>query len=353
MIRYYNFFNRFFLCLLVTGLFTACTGDSRSPSVLKDPDSTSVTSNLVDSFVDKPDWGNDGLTTLYHFNTIAGEVVRVAATERSDYSPFFLSGDANFIIAVKYLDSKIIKADTLLINEYVYTEIDSARIMQRKAGNNDYLLITAKETFKGQAITEKTVNFILLDINNLDHYTLAYEGTSSVRCYECIDGDFRASAILNKTPEIKDILYEYAYKSKWVYRPATQEEKDARHFINYEQKWQEDNQADNRLANGHSGIPETIYSTYYKEDIFKLTAEHGGEAAFIENERFKIMTYFRGNILGFDKQKQLYFPVFIESCITGCSKKVKFCSPAGIEVLYDEYSANETYKVQLDEIRFE
>ncbi|HTG56790.1 MAG TPA: hypothetical protein VL943_11015, partial [Niabella sp.] len=217
---------------------------------------------------------------------------------------------------------------------------------------NHYLLLTARETFKGQAITEKTINFILLDVNSLEHFTLVYEGISSIRCYECIDGNYQPAPFLDANPGLKAMLLEYANKSKWVYRPATQAEKDARHFINYEQKWNEDNEEDNHLANGHSGISEPIYSTYYKDDIFKVTATHASVADSIENEYFKVLSYFRGNILGFDKQKQLYFPVYIESCITGCDKKIRFVSPQTIEILYDEYNGKEAYTVELNKIRF-
>ncbi|MGE9314410.1 hypothetical protein ACLOAU_22330 [Niabella sp. CJ426] len=294
----------------------------------------------------------DALPALYSFNTIGGEVIGIAASEQSEHDPFFLIGDANYIVATKYLDERVVKADTLLKNEFVYTQIDSASIQQKKVGNNYYLLLTARETFKGQAITEKTINFILLDVNSLEHYTLMYEGVSSIRCYECIDGDFHPVPLLDKKPGLKSILFEYANKSKWVYRPATQVEKDARHFINYEQKWNEDNQEDNHLANGHSGVSEPVYSTYYKEDIFKLTAAHASVTDSIENEHFKILSYFRGNILGFDKQKQLYFPIYIESCITGCDKKIRFVSPETIEILYDEYNSKEVYTVQLNKIRF-
>lgn len=291
-------------------------------------------------------------SALYDFTTIGGEVIRIFASQQSEYNPFFLSGDANYIIAAQYLHNTVIKQDTLLKNEYVYTEIDSASIRQKQEGNIHYLLLTAKETFKGQAITDNTVNFILVDINNLTHYVLMYEGIPSIRCNECIDGAFQADPLLDKNPGLKAILYEYANNSKWVYRPATQAERDARHFTNYEQKWNEDNDEDNHLANGHSGISEPIYSTYYKDDIFKLTAAHASVTDSIENERFKIISYFRGNILGFDKQKQLYFPVYIESCITGCDKKIKFISPETIEVIYDENNGKEVYTVQLNKIRF-
>ncbi|MCH5718782.1 hypothetical protein [Niabella hibiscisoli] len=228
---------------------------------------------------------------LYSFNTIGGEVIRVSASEQSERDPFFLVGDANQVIVTKYLDKKIIKTDTLLDNEFVYTRIDSASMEQKLNGNNHYLLMTAKETFKGQAITEKTVNFILVDVNTLEHYTLVYEGESSIRCYECIDGAFKPAPLLEKYPLIKTMLQQYANKSKWVYLPATKAEKDARHFINYEQKWNADNKAGNHLANGHSGIAEPIYSTYYKDNIFKLTAAHASVTDSIENERFRILSF--------------------------------------------------------------
>ncbi|WP_162817878.1 hypothetical protein U0035_22310 [Niabella yanshanensis] len=141
-----------------------------------------------------------------------------------------LFGEANCFVATKYLDDRVIKKDTLLKNEYVYARIDAASVQQQKAGNNHYPLLTARQTFKGQAITEKTINFILLDVNSLEHFTLVYEGISSIRCYECIDGNYQPAPILDAKQGLKAVLLEYANKSKWVYRPATQAEKDARHF---------------------------------------------------------------------------------------------------------------------------
>ncbi len=330
--------------------FTACTGVN--PDMGDDAEDSVATSASAGDSNQEPSFDADEVAALYSLNTIGGETIRILASERSEQDPYFLTGDANFIIARKYLDQTIIKTDTLLLNEYVYTHIDSASIEQDSEGNNAYLLLTVKEIFKGQAITEKTINFILVDINTLEHYTLVYDGLSSVRCYECIDGTFQPAPSLDKRPDIKTILYKYANKSKWLYRPATQAEKDAKHFINYEKKWNADNGEDNHFTNGHSGLPTPIYSTYYKEDIFSLTAEHASITDAVENDYFKIISYFRGNVLGFDKQRQLYFPVFIESCITGCDKKIKFVSSKSIEIKYDEYSGNEVYTVQLDKILF-
>lgn len=343
--------NRAIVCVVGSMVVVSC-GFQQKEQQETIKDDTVLTEAPYESNSNEANEVQDALPALCRFNTIGGELIRIAASEQSEHDPFFLIGDANRIVATKYLDERVVKADTLLKNEFVYTHIDSATIQQKKEGNNHYLLLTAKETFKGQAITEKTINFILLDINSLEHYTLVYEGTSSVRCYECIDGDYLPAPLLDKKPALKSILFEYANKSKWVYRPATQAEQDARHFINYEQKWNDDNREDNHLANGHSGISEPIYSTYYADDIFKLTAMHASVSDSIENEHFKIVSYFRGNILCFDKQKRLYFPIYIESCITGCNKKIRFVSPETIEILYDEYSNRGAYTVELNNIRF-
>ncbi|MCZ4244261.1 hypothetical protein [Pedobacter punctiformis] len=291
---------------------------------------------------------------LYSVKNARDETIGIHAAEASAHSRYFLVGDTNFITASRYIKSdgqyRQIKTDTLLANEYTYTELDSNHFVKKKINNKDYVLLTVKETFKGQAVTSIDLNFIMLDLNSMEYYTLRYVGEHSLRCYDCIDGSFTENKQLDKYPDIKKALYQYANESKWVYRPAAAE-KSPDYYKNYEVKWDKDNQADYHLANGHSDIPETIYSTYYKEDLFKITGDRA-TATTIENSRFIIASYFRGNILGYDKQKKLYFPIYIESCVTGCDKKIKFTSGNAIEAKYDEYSANKVYTINLDEIKF-
>lgn len=305
---------------------------------------------LKDTTAIKPQT-SDGLTTLYSTYLNSTDQLRIGVFHSSAHDKYFLDGDTNAVVA-QFLNGKDLKTDTILTNEFTYTEIDSSSITSQKTNGKTFHLLSIKETFKGQAVTSRTINFVLIDPAAKKHYTLSYQGEPSIRCEVCIDGAFLENKSLESVLKIKTILYAYARKSKWIYRPETAAERDPRHMKNYELKWDQDNKADNHLANGHSGIPDTIYSTYYKDDLMKFTGQRSGEPVTIENDRFLITSYFRGNLLGFDKQKKRFFPIFIESCVTGCNKTIGFTSSGRLEVTYDEDSRKEVYTVDLDAIKF-
>ena len=325
----------------------SCGNTSNSDKNLQIGDTTnsSSKSNIILPTLD------DGLTSIYTIALKGGDQLRIGAFHASAHDKYFLDGDTNAVVA-QFLSGKNLKTDTILTNEFTYTEIDSSSLTNQKINGKAFQLLTIKETFKGQAITSRTINFIVIDPTTKNHYTLQYQGEPSLRCEVCIDGAFLENKALESVPEIKTMLYAYARKSKWIYRTETAAEKNPRHMKNYELKWDQDNKADNHLANGHSGIPDTIYSTYYKEDLMKFTEQKNGEPVSIEDNRFLVSSYFRGNLLGFDKQKKLFFPIFIESCITGCNKTIRFISSGRIEVIYDEDSRKEVYTIDLNAIKF-
>ncbi|WP_281323384.1 hypothetical protein [Flavobacterium aestivum] len=298
----------------------------------------------------------DGLTTLYAaFNENSSEGIRISTNKSNGDNKFFLSEDKNFILVSKYKKIekhfKLIQKDTLLTNEFTYAAIDPKSLEKKRIGNKDFILLSVREQFMGNAVTEVSVTFFMLDIDSFKSYTLLYSGEYSLRCSdECIDGEFSQNKDLDSKPEIKNALYQLADKSKWIYHPS-QKELNKSYYKNYEQKWYTDNKTDNHLANGHSDIPEVIYSTYYKDDIFKFTGAVEDEG-ILENNRYKVVNFSRGNILGYDKSKQLYFPIYVESCVTGCGKTVEFISTNEIKVVYDECSEKEVSIINLDEVKF-
>lgn len=294
----------------------------------------------------------DSLTLLYKTNNKDNtEEIRITAYEPSENDKYLLSGNKNFILVSKYLkegnEFKLIKKDTLISNEYTYAVIGKESFQKVTLKDQEYTLLSVNEVYQGTAVTEQTVSFIMLDTKTLKTYTLMYSGEISLRSKESIDGEFIENKILDSKPEIKKILYEFANKSKWIFHTL----KDLHHYSNYVQKWETDNNAINHLANGYSGIADTIYSTYYKDNLFNFTGKYDEEES-IENDNFKIVSFFRGNIIAFDKRKQLYFPIYTETCITGCDKKIRFVSENSIEVKYHESSENETSIINLNEIIF-
>ena len=301
--------------------------------------------------IDK-DIKSDNLSLLYKTNNKDNtEEIRITGYEISDNNKYLLSGIKNFILVSKYLkkgnEFKLVKKDTLISNEYTYAAIGKESFQKATVKEQEYLLLSVHQAYQGSAITEENVQFIMVNIKTLNTYTLMYSGETTLHKDESIMGEFVESKILDSNPEIKKVLYEFANKSKWVYHGS----KDPNHYSNYMKKWETDNDAFNHLANGYSGIPDTIYSTYYKDDLFNFTGDYE-ESESIENGKFKIVSYFRGNIIAFDKTKKLYFPIYTEACVTGCDKKVRFLSENSIEAVYHESSENETSVINLDEIIF-
>jgi hypothetical protein len=295
---------------------------------------------------------SDSLALLYKTNNRDNtEEIRITAYELSENNKYLLSGSKNFILVSKYLKNgnelKLIKKDTLISNEYTYAAIGKESFQKVTVKGQEYLLLSVHQSYQGSAVTEENVQFIMLNTKTLNTYMLMYSGETTLHKDESIMGEFVEDKILDSNPEIKKALYQFANKSKWVYHGS----KDPNHYSNYMKKWETDNNAFNHLANGYSGIPDTIYSTYYKDDLFKLTGDYD-ESERIENSNFKIVSYFRGNIIAFDKKKKMYFTIYTEACVTGCDKKIRFVSENSIEVVYHESSENETSIINLDEIIF-
>ncbi|WP_428228991.1 hypothetical protein [Flavobacterium sp.] len=327
--------------LIICSIIVSCKKEEKTVNeVKKDNNKTYLVKKL------------DSVSLLYKTtNKDNTEEIRITSYEPSENDKYFLVGNKNFILVSKYLkkgnDFKLIKKDTLVSNEFTYTRIDEKSFQKIIIANKEYILLSVNETVMGNAVTDENVTFIMLDIKTLHFYKLDYTGEPTLRSNEAIDGEFIENESLNSNPEIKKILYQFAHKSKWVFHNL----EDENHYTNYVQKWETDNDVSNHLANGSSGIADVIYSTYYKDNLFNYTGKYDEEES-IENNDFKIVSYFRSNIIAFDKNKKMYFPIYTETCATGCDKKIRFISENSIEVKYHEYSPYPTSIINLDEIIF-
>lgn len=340
-------FSIIFLSLLI---FLSC-GKEKTKLITKNK--TNEKASLLNAF--KEFTSSDKQSNLYiHASKDSSDFVRISAFEVSENANYLLSGEKNFILASKYKrennNFKLVKQDTLQYGEYVYIEIDPESFEEKKIGKENYFLFTASQSYQGQAVISNFVLFSAVNTKNLKLINLMYSGNSTLGCEKCIRGEFVASETLDANPAIKKELYKKASKHKWIYHP-TEEEKNPKHYKNYATYWEKTNNFYSDLANGYNLLPDEIYSTYYKEDIFKYTGDY---EEIIENDTYKIVSYFRGNLLGYDKTKKLYFPIYIESCITGCNKKISFLSEHTIEVEFSEASAddNAVSTVELNAIKF-
>ncbi|MFD1605500.1 hypothetical protein ACFSJW_02780 [Flavobacterium artemisiae] len=274
------------------------------------------------------------------------EVIKITASEVSDDDKFFLVGSKNILTASKYKKSKdklqFIKSEKLFVSDYYYVHIDPKHVLIKKIQKEDYFLFAVEEAPMGNGDTEYFLDFIILNISNLNFYTLKYSGEATLRSDESIDGKFLKNETLESNILIKKELYEFANKSKWVYNPS-EKEKNINYYKNFEQKWYLDN--DKHLD------PSVFKSTYYTENLFQYNGNYNNDQV-TENTDFKIVTYFRNNIIGYDKNKKLYFPIFVENCVSGCHKEVKFISESEIEISYSEIQTQKPDTIDLHKIKF-
>lgn len=263
---------------------------------------------------------------------------------------YFYSDTLNVLKISKYQlkgqKLNLIKEIDLENAEWAYLEIDSTNIKTRKTGKKNYLFLTHQVSNMGKAMNEISVNFSMINVDDItDNFSLQYVGYPSDYCNECIRGNFEENSKLKSFQLAKTALHQYAQTSKFIYHPSD-EEKNIFHYKNYAEKWQKDNDTDNNFGAGYAIIPDVIYSTYYNENLFKLTS---ATEEFTENENYKIQSVFRGDLLGFDKKKRKYFPVIVESCSHFCNKNVEFVDAQKLKITYED---DQSFEIDLSKIVF-
>ncbi|MCW3170169.1 hypothetical protein OMO38_16705 [Chryseobacterium sp. 09-1422] len=263
---------------------------------------------------------------------------------------YFYSDTLNILKISKYKFTgqklNLIKEIDLENAEWSYLEIDSTTIKTKKIGKTNYLFLAHQVSNMGKAMNEISVNFSMINMDNIaDNFSLQYYGYPSDYCNGCIRGNFVENSKLKSSAFAKTVLHQYARTSKFIYHPSD-EEKNITHYKNFGEKWQKDNDTDNNFGAGYYIIPDIIYSTYYDENLFKLTS---ASEEFVENENYKVQSVFRGNLVGFDKKKRKYFPIIVESCSHFCNKNVEFVDAQKLKITYED---EQSFEIDLSKIVF-
>ena len=263
---------------------------------------------------------------------------------------FFFSDTINKVNVVKYQFNRnkirSLKSKVILENNWTYLKIDSLSLKTINLNDRWYFYFSTSEKYMGNAVSSSTVKFHLIDLFSMENFELSYSGENSFKCTECIFGEYGIDKKLKSNPEILQTLLNLSKKSKWIYQ-KTQKDDDIFGYLNYETKWNYDNNQENSFGSGHADIQNIINTTYYTTNLFDL---HGEIENKIENENFIFGSPFRGNLIGFDKKKKLYFPVIIESCADSCNKEIEFVTNDSIKISY-EFSEN--YTIAIKNIKFD
>ncbi len=261
---------------------------------------------------------------------------------------YFYADSVNVLIAENYgrINGTWRKFRRQILNrgEWNYLNIDSASFKTFKRKGQTYFLFSALSAFQGKAIPDENMFFWMVNTANpQEAYSLLYSGYPDPICDGCIKGSFAEDPDL---PEFaRKELLKLAKKSTFIYQP-TSAEKKVSDYRNYRQKWQEDNARDSNYGAGYEGEMDTIYSTYYKENLFALSQSRAEE---IENEYYIIKSFFRGDLLAYDKKKKKYFPIIVESCAHFCNKEVDFETDHVIKITYED---NRSWTLNLRQLIF-
>ncbi|WP_262148365.1 hypothetical protein [Chryseobacterium foetidum] len=296
--------------------------------------------NIVDSIRNQSIFIHENENTL----------TRIWVKSNEKRGNYFYSDTVNVLKISKYQFAgqklNLINDIDLEKTEWAYLEIDSTNIKTRKIGKMKYLFLTYQVSNMGKAMNEHSVNFSMINVDSIaDNFSLQYFGYPSDYCNECIRGNFEENSKRKSSKMAKTALHHYAETSKLIYYPSA-EEKNISHYKNYAEKWQKDNQADNNFGAGYAIIPNVLYSTYYDEDLFKLNS---ASEETIENKNYTIQSFFRGNLLGFDKNKKKYFPIIVESCSHFCNKSVEFIDGQTLKITYED---DQSFEINLSKIVF-
>lgn len=228
---------------------------------------------------------------------------------------------------------------------YMHVEKQSARILE--IDGVKYVYFAYHSAPMGKMILESHACFVLVCLSNLNFYKLVYEGRYTQKS-DGIKGDFLDNFELDKAPKMKTKLLELSEKSTLIYHQS-EEEKNPYSHLNYDEKWNEDNGADFAYAMGYSEGIDEILSTYYHTDLFKF---YGTDPdTMVQNEQFVVQTSFRGYVLAYDKQKELYFPVFIESCTGFCDKELALSDHNILTITYE--GEVHSFTIDMNEIIFD
>jgi hypothetical protein len=213
--------------------------------------------------------------------------------------------------------------------------------------NKPYLYFLYRLSPMGNAISFTELNFSLFSLTDFHLTTLDYGGEpvyGKFSSLQKIKGDFTNLIELSSKPDLLRLLESKASQSTLVYR-ATSRDLEINSSENYEKKWQLDNSSVKTVWDVKDNtFEEPLRITYYDNSIFPT--EQGCIDGTIENNKYKVITLFRNNILGYDKIKKKFFPIWVEGCMHGCNKEVSFANETTLKIVYSE-AENEIITVDL------
>lgn len=265
----------------------------------------------------------------------------------NDSKMFFSKPDVNFYKLSKFANAwRIEYKHPIFKQDFTYcTFLDNSEIVY--ISQKHYLYFTYHVSPMGNAINRTSLYFSLFSLDGFNLINLIYEGEPSYDLegnLKQIKGSFIALDKFKNHQAQLEYLEGEASKSNLIYR-ASDQDLTFDSINNFSKKWQIDNAGIKSVWDVKENTSKaSLNTTYYKKDIFLLN--QSSVTASVENDHYKVTSFFRGNILGYDKSKENYFPIWVESCLHGCNKDISFLKDTILKINYIE-SNNEAILIDL------
>lgn len=335
------------MMLFVSILFVSCSGQRNSDKIQQKTQTTISKEQAIHIFKDlvrvEP---INCLVTIIDNKEYILCIANKTGVDGND-KMFYSNADIIFYKLTKFANAwRVETQKPIFAEEFSYCQFyDDFEIVI--IDNKPYLYFLYRLSPMGNAVCYFNLNFALFSMTDFQFTTLNYGGDpvyDSRDNLKQINGDFTNLDKLSSKPELFKFLEDKASKSSIVYR-ATSQDLDMNSADNYEKKWLADNSSIKTVWDvNENTFEEPLQITYYNNNIFPT--EECLISDKIENNKYKIVSLFRHNILGFDKIKKKYFPIWVESCSHGCNKSISFNSDKVLKIVYSE-ADNQTIVVDL------
>ncbi|OQY72258.1 MAG: hypothetical protein B6D44_10490 [Ignavibacteriales bacterium UTCHB2] len=183
-----------------------------------------------------------------------------------------------------------------------------------------------------------SVTFYLTSLADIeDNYSISFYG--AIGKYDVMANP--PSQKLKSQPKLLSYLEGKISKSNAIYRPSP-EDLDINNPKNCERKWLVENQYIYENAKHSSERSLAINFIFYDENLF-TDIGHGSEISSVENELYIVKSFFKDNVISFDKKRTQYFVVWVPEFPHDCIQEIEFESSSVI-VLKNDF---EEYKIDL------
>lgn len=267
-----------------------------------------------------------------------------------EYNKMFYSDvDIVFYKLTKVNDKWKVETQKPLFSEELIYGTFSEDVEVTTIDNKPYLYFS----YRTQQVTfQASVYFCLFSITNFELTTLEYSGEpiyDNEGDFSHVKGEFEPMDRFKSMPDQLSFLKDKAHHSSNIYEKPNQDF-GFNSSENYREKWELDNpEVDNVWFTKDYSSNQQLKITYYDADLFDF--ENGSVSFEIENAYYHLKSFFRGNVIGYDKVKKKFFPIWVEKCQRGCDKEIKFIDDSKFKIIYSE-AENQTVVVDLKQMTY-